>query len=113
MFTGYYCPGANEIVETPCPAGTECPSTEMSAPIDCVAGKYQDLQGQQSCKLCTAGHKCLFTGLTSPTDCGAGYYQDLTGQSACNTCTSGELRSQVVCLVTLTLWRCGLVLPYC
>ena len=75
----------------------------------CAIGKYQDEEGQTSCKLCSAGTYTTEEGETSCTPvaagkyanasgsaiaCPIGQYQDEVGQTSCKLCSAGNYNSQ-------------------
>ena len=75
---GYYCPSRSSQNDTVvCPKGHQCP-TGSPRPAKCVAGTYQDEEGQYQCKECGAGYFCdpttLSTGVITPVRCTAGNY---------------------------------------
>lgn len=75
---GYYCPSGSKHNSTAlCPRGASCP-TGSGLPENCIAGEYQDEEGQFRCKGCLAGHYCdpstNLTGVIYPTKCTAGNY---------------------------------------
>lgn len=54
---GYYCPAGQQMPEPAeynCTLGHYCPAGS-SQPLTCDLGKYQDEEGQSSCKICPAG----------------------------------------------------------
>eukprot|EP00935_MAST-01C_sp_MAST-1C-sp1_P001397 g1397.t1 len=98
-----------------CPAGkmssyTFFDSYGLDKCDDCVAGKYQDREGQPTCKACSKGRYSAATGAASEatcincasgqynaekgvgecTACPAGYYQSGTGKRACKGCEAGK-----------------------
>ncbi|XP_077105722.1 uncharacterized protein LOC143764221 isoform X2 [Ranitomeya variabilis] len=79
---GYYCV-MGAISESPvdgitgsfCPQGHYCPSGSP-APVPCIHGYFQDLEGESSCKICPPGFYCDTSergGVIMPQPCPAGY----------------------------------------
>ena len=61
----------------PCNRGAYC-TANVSQPTDCPAGKYQDSEGQTSCKVCPPGRFCE-AGSTTPLLCAAGTFGNASG----------------------------------
>lgn len=115
---GYYCPGGQDISNSPdlnCTLGHYCVEQSM-APVRCPAGSYQDEVAQSSCKSCPQGFYCDSTMspvvLYNNSYCPVGFYCPInttfakeypcpigtfnnithrTSSSDCLSCTEGEL----------------------
>ena len=85
---GYYSLGSQSSC-TPCPGGSECPST-TAAPTACTAGSYASNQSI-ACTTCAAGFYCPNNEQTEQWACPTGSYQTATGQTSCISCTAGKL----------------------
>jgi hypothetical protein len=103
-----FVPGAGDTskcnIATICPKGTFAPTCAT-----CPAGKYQDKQGQTSCKACVAGQYGP-GGAVPCADCSKGQYQGGGAQTSCKSCTGGRyqpMQGQVSCQA------CGSAAVYC
>ncbi|CAN0384375.1 unnamed protein product, partial [Ectocarpus sp. 12 AP-2014] len=57
-----------------CPVGTYC-GNGTATPLPCLAGTYNDLEGQEECFACPAGYYCEANATAyDSTPCPAGYY---------------------------------------
>ncbi|KAH8046092.1 hypothetical protein JL720_16470 [Aureococcus anophagefferens] len=68
----FYCPGGDVVPTLLCSPGHFCDGGDP-APAPCLAGTYQDAEGQTDCKLCPAGYFCENATVT-PADCPLGSY---------------------------------------
>lgn len=68
----------------PCNRGTYC-MANVSQPTDCPAGKYQDSEGQATCKMCPHGKFCQ-AGSTTPLLCPAGTFGNASGLRGIGDC---------------------------
>ncbi len=78
---GFYDAGGNECV--PAPAGSFVPDAGATSPTECLAGTFQDQEGQAACKDADPGNFVPGPGATEQTECLAGTFQDQAGQTAC------------------------------
>lgn len=100
---GSFCPGGEDSVSGPCPAGTYS-GAYAPACTSCALGYYQQSTGQIACIPCAAGTFCpsvlssgaacgagQFAPLASDicTPCIAGYYQNNSSQASCLSCAAG------------------------
>ena len=74
------------------PSPTNC--NIFSCPLNyncffCLAGKYQNSEGQSTCKSCAAG-KFSAVGADVCQSCPAGKYNDFDGKSGCWNCAAGK-----------------------
>lgn len=91
----HYCPGGSydplhlgASLKT-CPAGTACPNSGMSSPINCFNGMYQNASGQSRCSTCPAGTYTTSEDKanTSCLSCPSGTYST-SKANACSNCTN-------------------------
>ena len=68
----------------PCPRGGYC-LANVSQPTNCPAGKYQDSEGQTTCKMCPHGKFCE-AGSTAPLLCAAGTFGNASGLRGIGDC---------------------------
>lgn len=87
--TGAYWDGTTCI---PAPPGSYVPLLRVTATsaILCPVGAYQDLAGQNSCKLASPGFFVVTTGAMMATPCAPGAYQEQAGQSSCLPAPAGS-----------------------
>ncbi|CAG5098823.1 Oidioi.mRNA.OKI2018_I69.XSR.g16008.t1.cds [Oikopleura dioica] len=86
---GFFCPGEDyanffsnyddcineSYCRIPCPAGSKCESTGLSAPKECDIGEFNPYVGALQCLPCEAGKACPTKGISIPTDdIDSGYY---------------------------------------
>lgn len=58
-----------------CPVGTYC-GNGTATPLPCLAGTYNDLEGQEECFACPAGYYCEANATAyDSTPCPAGWVQ--------------------------------------
>ena len=84
---GLYCPGGDKTY--PCETGTYNNLTEQSSNascVDCPAGTYGNIPGQQTCLVCQLGYFCIGRAHTSV--CAPGKYNQYVGQSTPSACTN-------------------------
>ena len=97
------CPGDgnNPTVCVACPAGQFAAGTGADC-APCAAGKFQDLQAQNACKLCPKGQSQDLTGQTACKNCPTGQYATSAGvNTSCKDCPTGKfhnLSGQFDCL---------------
>ncbi|GKT35455.1 uncharacterized protein PTSG_02037, partial [Aduncisulcus paluster] len=72
-----------------CPIGHKCNTLNMTDPIECLQGTYQDSLGEQSCLECPAGSYCPDDGMSEHYLCPAGEYSS-AGATSCSTCDKGH-----------------------
>ena len=128
---GFYCPGlGNGISPTflPCPAGSFCPNTSMSAPTPCAPGSYSSITQRTSCLLCAPGSYTSTSGLlfcdqycpvgtfralpggASLSDCkpcAAGSYALAEGSTSCTACPAGAASAAVGASAASTCTPCA------
>ena len=81
-----YAPSGS-LVCSQCPAGSHCPSAQLSTHVPCCNGTYADSEGQDTCSQCPEGFKCLNPAV-SPVPCENGTFS-LTGSTQCTICPAG------------------------
>ena len=89
---GYYSNPVSQTC-TACPAGTKCPTTTSSAPVNCGVGNYQSQSTQSLCLACPVGQYCDLAVTVTPIDCPAGSFRSTEGAASladCQTCTTGN-----------------------
>ena len=81
---GAFCP-VGSANETLCAPGTVNPLVKQERCMRCEAGKYQDLEGNVTCKSCPGGYYCA-EGSAAPLPCPGGTTMD----SSLSVMTSAE-----------------------
>jgi len=84
---------AGSSTPMPCSPGTIANTTEQATCANCLAGTFQDAEGQTACKPCTAGYYCT-QRTAEPRPCPGGTHKDpslavMTDVSQCVSCPAG------------------------
>eukprot|EP00347_Sterkiella_histriomuscorum_P024400 403331247 len=82
--SGFYSSSSNAVQCTPCPSGSQCTSTTVTA---CSSG-YYSLGQATSCTQCPAGYQCS-QKYNDPVLCPSGFYS-LAGSTTCTICPAGS-----------------------
>jgi len=89
---GSYCPSGSDSA-LPCPVGTYCDESGLTAPKPCDRGAYCPIRGMSSPRPCPVGNVCPHTGMSAPMPCSPGSFCPTRGLSNSTLCTAGTFSS--------------------